>query len=92
MRMKNFSAVLVLATLAACTSAPEQRLTVPRAPVETKLRIAFASVALREVSLPGYAAGEDELRDVLDDFGLVLGRQSGKPFGKALKHPSISFR
>ena len=57
MRMKNFSAVLVLATLAACTSAPEQRLTVPRAPVETKLRIAFASVALREVSLLSDAAG-----------------------------------
>lgn len=59
MRMKRFSALLLLAALAACTSVPEQRLTVPRAPVETKQRIAFASVALREVSLPGYAAGED---------------------------------
>ncbi|MBC7178718.1 MAG: hypothetical protein H5U14_01275, partial [Roseovarius sp.] len=57
--MKRFSALLLLAALAACTSVPEQRLTVPRAPVETKQRIAFASVALREVSLPGYAAGED---------------------------------
>lgn len=37
-------------------------------------------------------AGEDELRDVLDDFGLVLRRQSGEPFGQALKRPSISFR
>lgn len=59
MRMKRFSALLLLAALAACTSVPEQRLTVPRAPVETKQRIAFASVALREVSLPVYAAGED---------------------------------
>lgn len=59
MRMKRFSALLLLAAFAGCTSVPEQRLTVPRAPVETKQRIAFASVALREVSLPGYAAGED---------------------------------
>jgi uncharacterized lipoprotein YmbA len=57
--MKRFAALLLLAALAACTSVPEQRLTVPRAPVETKQRIAFATVALREVSLPGYAAGED---------------------------------
>lgn len=59
MRMKRFSALLLLAALTACTSVPEQRLTVPRAPIETKQRIAFGSVALREVSLPGYAAGEE---------------------------------
>lgn len=59
MRMKRFCALFLLASLAACTSVPEQRLIVPRATVETKQRIAFASVALREVSLPGYAAGED---------------------------------
>lgn len=74
MRMKNFSAVFVLATLAACTSAPEQRLTVPRAPVEAKQRIAFGTVSLREVSLPGYAAGEDVY---LSDAAGVLRTQPG---------------
>jgi hypothetical protein len=27
------------------------------------------------------AAGEDELRDVFDNLGLVFGRESGKPLG-----------
>jgi hypothetical protein len=27
------------------------------------------------------AAGEDELRDVLDDFGLVFGCEGGEPLG-----------
>lgn len=31
------------------------------------------------------AAGEDELRDVLDDFGLVLGCERGEPLGEALR-------
>ena len=30
------------------------------------------------------STGENELRDVLDDFGLVLGRERGEPFGQAL--------
>jgi hypothetical protein len=35
---------------------------------------------LQEVAHAG-AAGEDELRDVFDDFGLVLGCERGEPFG-----------
>lgn len=35
------------------------------------------------------AAGEDELGDVLDDFGLVLGRQGGEPFSETLSSVSI---
>jgi hypothetical protein len=27
------------------------------------------------------ATGEDELRDILDDFGLVFGCERGEPFG-----------
>ena len=30
-------------------------------------------------------AGEDELGDVLDDFGLVFGRERGEPLGQALR-------
>lgn len=30
------------------------------------------------------SSGENQLRDVLDDLRLVLGRQGGKPFGKTL--------
>lgn len=72
--MKRFFPLLLLATLAACSSVPEQRVTVPRTPVETKQRIAFASVVLREVSLPGYAAGEDIY---LADAAGVLRSQPG---------------
>ena len=36
------------------------------------------------------AAGEDELGDVLDDLGLVLGRESGEPFCETLSI-SVSF-
>ena len=35
---------------------------------------------LQEIAHAG-TAGEDELRDVLDDFGLVLGCERGKPLG-----------
>ena len=42
----------------------------------------WATFVLEEVAHAG-SAGEDELRDVLDDLGLVLGRQGGEPFGKA---------
>lgn len=39
---------------------------------------------LEEVAHAG-AAGEDELGDVLDDFGFVLGRECGEPLGQALR-------
>ncbi|WP_297768204.1 ABC-type transport auxiliary lipoprotein family protein [uncultured Roseovarius sp.] len=60
--MNRFSlpvALAAVAMVAACTGVPDQRVTVPRAPVEAKQRIAFGSVLLREVSLPNYAAGEE---------------------------------
>ncbi|WP_417727851.1 PqiC family protein [Roseovarius sp.] len=72
--MKKLYALLMLGALGACSSVPEQRLTVPRAPVEAKQRIAFASVALREVSLPGYAAGE---QIYLSDSNGILSTQPG---------------
>ncbi|MGX0976018.1 putative lipoprotein YmbA [Roseovarius sp. MBR-51] len=72
--MKKISAFVVLTALIGCTSVPEQRLTVPRAAIETKQRIAFGSVALREVSLPGYAAGE---QIYLSDSMGVLSTQPG---------------
>lgn len=31
------------------------------------------------------APGQDDLRDILDDLGLLLGRESRKPFGQALE-------
>lgn len=39
---------------------------------------------LEEIAHAG-APGEDELGHILDDLGLLLGRQGGEPFGEALK-------
>ncbi|GAW35687.1 hypothetical protein RA2_02754 [Roseovarius sp. A-2] len=47
-----------LSLLTACASVPEERLTIPRAEVTETQRIAHTTVALRNVSLPTYAAGE----------------------------------
>lgn len=64
-----------LAMIAACSSTPERRVAVPSAAVEVKQqRIAFASVLLREISLPRYAAGEEIF--VADAAG-VLSLQRG---------------
>lgn len=65
--------LLALAVVAACSTTPEQRVAVPPAPVETKQRIAFGSVLLREVSLPSYAAGEEIF--VADEVGLLNTRR-----------------
>ena len=35
------------------------------------------------------ASREDQLRDVLDNLGLFLGRQGGEPFGEALGYVSF---
>ncbi len=59
--MSKFLALAALAALpilASCASIPEERLAVPRANASDQQRIAHASVALRNVSLPSYAAGE----------------------------------
>lgn len=37
----------------------------------------------KKVAHPG-APGQDQLGDILDNLGLVLGRQSTKPFRKTL--------
>ncbi|HDR29231.1 PqiC family protein [Rhodovulum sp.] len=52
---------LALATLAAgCAGTPPQRYTVPEAPVAgPRLPSAFATIALREVALPAYAASDE---------------------------------
>lgn len=73
---KNYIPLIcaVLVLVAGCSSVPDQRLTVPRSPVEAKERIAFASVAVREVSLPGYAAGE---QIYLADAAGLLSAQPG---------------
>jgi uncharacterized lipoprotein YmbA len=52
------AALAALPVLAACASIPEERIAVPRAELTGEQRIAHASVALRNVSLPSYAAGE----------------------------------
>lgn len=65
--------LLALVMIAACSTTPEQRVAVPPAPVETKQRIAFGSVLLREVSLPSYAAGEEIF--VADEAGLLSTRR-----------------
>lgn len=36
------------------------------------------------------ATCQDRLGDVLDDLGLVLGRQGGEPFGKTLREETVS--
>lgn len=38
---------------------------------------------LEEVAHPG-PSRQDQLGNILDNLGLVLGRQSGKPLGQAL--------
>ncbi|MGX0877676.1 putative lipoprotein YmbA [Roseovarius sp. MBR-154] len=54
----SITCLAALSLLAACASAPQERLAVPRAEVSETQRIAHATVALRNVSLPTYAAGE----------------------------------
>lgn len=67
-----FPLVLAAAAfLSACGSTTDQRIAVPRLPVEETQRIAYRSVSLREVTLPSYAAGEDIF--MADDSGLITG-------------------
>ena len=51
--------VFVAFALTACSGAPDQRITVPKAQVDETQRISYGAIALREVSLPTYAASED---------------------------------
>lgn len=43
---------------------------------------------LQEVAHAG-ATRQNQLGHILDDFGLFLGRESGEPFGKALRRNKI---
>src|SRR6056297_183095 len=72
----SITCLAALPLLAACASVPEERIAVPRAQAMEKQRIAYATVALRNVSLPTYAAGEaiftaDETGRLRDNGGLL---------------------
>lgn len=58
---KSGFALLLTATaaLTACSGTPDQRVAVPPAQIDGTRAIAYESVALREVSLPSYAASEE---------------------------------
>lgn len=72
-----------LIAVAACATVPEERIAVPRAQVTETQRIAHASVALRTVSLPTYAAGEaifvaDEAGRLRTSGGLLWADDPGR--------------
>lgn len=54
----SFVAIIALPMLTACASVPEERIAMPRADTTQTQRIAYATVALRNVTLPTYASGE----------------------------------
>ncbi|WP_412504793.1 membrane integrity-associated transporter subunit PqiC [Roseovarius sp. SYSU LYC5161] len=51
--------IVAAAVLSACAATPEKRLAVPQAPFAKKQAVPHDTIAVREVSLPGYAASED---------------------------------
>lgn len=57
----------------------------PRVVLSTRYEQTFI---LKEVA-HARAAGQDQLRDILDNLGLVLGGQSGEPFGQALQKGKV---
>ena len=61
--------LLTAVILSACSGAPDQRIAVPKAGIGATQNIAYRSVALREVSLPSYAASEEIY--VADETGLL---------------------
>lgn len=61
--------LLTAVIVSACSGAPDQRIAVPKAGVGATQNIAYRSVALREVSLPSYAASEEIY--VADETGLL---------------------
>lgn len=65
--------IVAIAALAACGGPPDQRLAVPKAAVEVKHPIRYATVSVREVSLPSYAALEQIY--VADETGLLTSRE-----------------
>lgn len=69
LKIRPIAALSLLAVLAACASTVEQRVTIPVAEVQQKQRIAFGSVALREVSLPTYGGAEEVF--IVNEFGLL---------------------
>ncbi|MEQ9260517.1 MAG: ABC-type transport auxiliary lipoprotein family protein [Roseovarius sp.] len=64
---------VAIAALAACGGPPDQRLAVPKAPVAEKQPVRYSTIALREVSLPSYAALEEIY--VADETGLLTTRE-----------------
>lgn len=53
------AALAAALVLAGCGGTPDARVAVPRADLAKSQRISYATVALREVSLPTYAASEE---------------------------------
>ena len=78
-----FAALAALPLVTACASVPEERIAVPRAEIAEKQRIAHATVALRNVSLPSYASGEtiftaDETGRLRENPGLLWADDPGR--------------
>lgn len=78
-----FAALAALPLLAACASVPEERIAVPRAELTGEQRIAYSSVALRNVSLPTYASGEtiftaDGTGRLIENPGLLWADDPGR--------------
>ena len=61
--MKKF---LLVALLAACSSAPEVRFAVPEIAPEARVSIAYRSVEVRDVTLPTYAELEEIFVETVD--------------------------
>lgn len=72
---KSYTSLLSVAVflLAACGGPPDQRLAAPAIRIEDRQPIAYRSVALREVSLPRYAAAEEIY--IADETGLLNSRE-----------------
>jgi len=58
-KTRSLAMFAAAAALAACAGTPDERVAVPRADAGVKQRISYASVSLREISLPTYAASEE---------------------------------
>ena len=79
----SFAALAAFPLLAACAPVPQERIAVPRAEISQTQRIAHATIALRNVSLPTYAAGEtiftaDETGRLRENPGLLWADDPGR--------------
>ena len=79
----SLTALAALPLLAACASVPEERIAVPRAETAQTQRIAHATVALRNVTLPSYASNDtiftaDETGRLRETPGLLWADDPGR--------------